>query len=85
MSMKYTNQFFIFYFKFQLTVSQNILCPSVGHHPHDLNGCSNVFYKCMPKAGLIEGFMHECEEGEAYWPVSRRCVDAKSIPLCSSK
>lgn len=65
--------------------SRNSLCPAVGFHEFESAACSPNFLRCQKSIGKrMEGFIYQCPEGFAYWPVSRRCERTSKLLDCQS-
>ncbi|KAG8039206.1 hypothetical protein G9C98_003513 [Cotesia typhae] len=67
-----------------IPVSQNCLCPGLGHFPHHKE-CSSKYVKCLEgKSGSTEGYLHDCPPNQIYSPASKSCVPANRFTHCQS-
>lgn len=63
------------------------LCPREGYFAASWDACSAKFIKCQRsqfRDYMIEGYMYQCPEGFAYWPISQRCERLNRLEQCQN-
>lgn len=61
------------------------LCPHEGYFAAAPGGCSSKFIKCQESPArnyTVEGYMYQCPDGFAFWPVSQRCERSGKLQGC---